>query len=614
MREELIINGERMDLSENTGITLEYRSNALGDITKIVGSYSYTISLPGTMHNRRVLGDPINISGGLAQTRRFLPARYLRNGVDLLGACRAAILSSGETIDVALYWGGLTFLQTWLGSDAKINAIPNSPVVSLSQTADLYVTMNERGYGTAAITPGIDLQTALQAGYPPAMRHDLILSGITSLIRTATQRPDFRFDLSQAGTTLDRWTPVQTLRSFRTPTSYFTTNTLRMEAFSSGVALLKGVGGTNPGNVYNYDTGFISVIESLPIHQVSIHLELRITGSFVPTGDPIMLTKESAYANDPNKSWPLQLNGGFLEGTIDDELEFSQGGAYRFRITGLTGVTTASYVEDDGQIMGITPIREVAHTGDEISIAKNLPDMKAIDFIKGICAFYGLVCMPDPKDEARVRLMSYAALLDESKAQAKDWTGKLQGNGLEHILRRAEYKVGSFTQASELKWRDDSKNPIDAVFSPGVISVPDATLPERSELATLPFAGTKNDIVPIYKMENSGDFNIEKLEPRLLSLHSELINSWTGPVVRTRLKADDNDALPNVIRSRYAALQRVLNNPIKLTVYVLLNEADLKDIDLAAPVYFRQLGHYYLIDRIKTDNSSPLSEVDLIQI
>ena len=54
MKEELYIKGERVDLSDDE-ITLNFKSNLLGDISKITASNSYTITLPRTNKNIRLL-------------------------------------------------------------------------------------------------------------------------------------------------------------------------------------------------------------------------------------------------------------------------------------------------------------------------------------------------------------------------------------------------------------------------------------------------------------------------------------------------------------------------------------------------------------------------------
>ena len=55
MRYELYIDERRVDLSDDN-IALNYKSNLLSDITKIVSNNSYTIKLPKTSNNMALFG------------------------------------------------------------------------------------------------------------------------------------------------------------------------------------------------------------------------------------------------------------------------------------------------------------------------------------------------------------------------------------------------------------------------------------------------------------------------------------------------------------------------------------------------------------------------------
>ena len=58
MTEELYINGEAVDLKPDATTTLNYKSNLLGDISKITSSNSQTIQCPKTTRNRKIFDNP----------------------------------------------------------------------------------------------------------------------------------------------------------------------------------------------------------------------------------------------------------------------------------------------------------------------------------------------------------------------------------------------------------------------------------------------------------------------------------------------------------------------------------------------------------------------------
>ena len=55
MEQQLYIDGVLMDLSEDTSITLDIKSNLFRDVTKMTSNHTYTIQLPRTVHNLSVL-------------------------------------------------------------------------------------------------------------------------------------------------------------------------------------------------------------------------------------------------------------------------------------------------------------------------------------------------------------------------------------------------------------------------------------------------------------------------------------------------------------------------------------------------------------------------------
>ena len=51
----LFIDGKLVDLDDNTKITLNFKSNIFTDLSKIVSNNSYTIKLPKTIRNQRII-------------------------------------------------------------------------------------------------------------------------------------------------------------------------------------------------------------------------------------------------------------------------------------------------------------------------------------------------------------------------------------------------------------------------------------------------------------------------------------------------------------------------------------------------------------------------------
>lgn len=109
-RDELYINGDKVDVGD-TDISLNYKSNLLTDISKIVSNNSYTIKLPKTAKNLAL----IECAHLPSSTTKFPYLKHvgnvLRNGIIIVKDANVVLLSVSEYIETALSWGNVTNLR-----------------------------------------------------------------------------------------------------------------------------------------------------------------------------------------------------------------------------------------------------------------------------------------------------------------------------------------------------------------------------------------------------------------------------------------------------------------------------------------------------------------------
>lgn len=91
MNNKIYINGQRLDLPENTNITLTYRSAAFVSIDKLNNSYSNTISVPRTARNESILGGVIFPSSSSETPYTYLAASIELDGVMVVPSAVAYI-------------------------------------------------------------------------------------------------------------------------------------------------------------------------------------------------------------------------------------------------------------------------------------------------------------------------------------------------------------------------------------------------------------------------------------------------------------------------------------------------------------------------------------------
>ena len=136
--QQLYIDGILMDMSEETAITLDIKSNLFRDITKMTANTTYTINLPKTAHNMAVLEFAGKPSTSSKYPYIFHTARYFRNGLEIIRNGRASVLSVKETIEISIYWGLFQALATLQSSDLKLNELNCTKYLRFTKNNSLY--------------------------------------------------------------------------------------------------------------------------------------------------------------------------------------------------------------------------------------------------------------------------------------------------------------------------------------------------------------------------------------------------------------------------------------------------------------------------------------------
>lgn len=138
MMQELLFNGQAVDMLPDEAVTLQYRSNLLSDIDKITSSNSLTIRLPKTPRNSVIFNfaDTLFTSG---IERKWYNAVYSRNGIQLINGKAALLSANGESYEVCLVWGIFDKLEEWFKSDDTLRDLPlNFPVQLRRYSADVF--------------------------------------------------------------------------------------------------------------------------------------------------------------------------------------------------------------------------------------------------------------------------------------------------------------------------------------------------------------------------------------------------------------------------------------------------------------------------------------------
>ena len=602
MTQELIIEGQRVDLSADTDITLEYTSSLFGDIGKIHSPRSYTIKLPRTANNARILDDAGAPGHASSMARRYLTAQYYRNGIDLVGDGQAHILArTDESYEVALVWDNLTALRALSQSKKKLTDITGLG------------TLSWRG---AALTANTSTNAAFYGGYDSGAwanatevaRHPAVTLSIVGRM------------LGQAGVAYQMSARVaEILRTHAILAAPSHKPSLAMEVYSGARATTLKYITTSGSGRYWWFTGWTRGWDAPPANDSSNTNQVGSDNFNVRIIMNVKLSKDA-----PNFYIQLESGGGdyILRPTrtadggylIDQEVDLKEAlgvenstDYYTINVVGVPGDATASAYSPTGYMFALIRPHEtiMASKDNRFPVAENLPNIGQYEFIKAVMGLFGIA--PVVK-AGTLHLMTYDEIL--SKSEAVDWTEKVDMEGIDGI-RNAGFTLSSLAQSNLITYETDKPLPIDPTIE---ITCDDATLDAQKEFLKLPFAASSGNEARHYKCsdawDDDGNYYVEveeiDIKPRIFGFNADASGK------RQLFFTADlwGQGAVNAYHSRY---QEIIRSPRTLEVGIRLNEIDLKQLDLSRAVYLAQYGQFYAVMKVQTSDTD-LCKVELLQI
>lgn len=609
MTRELVIEGQHIDLAADTDVTLEYMSNILGGLGKINLSHSYTVKLPKTRLNARILDDPGRPGHESKQTRRFLSARFYRNGIDLIGPAQAYILkTTPDAYEIALVWNTLEALQTLSQSSATINDLRDLPILPwIGQNG---ITPDYAGGSDGAFFAfynsglGGVKYPAVNAATHPSM-------GLRELIDRILQGEGVQYNISAEA--------AQAVAGHAILAAPKHEPSRLMEAESGSIAGSVALQEWNVNNkpttvlvleewVHGWDSpssaeGFSSGFETgdIDTHRILLNWQapasanladcaIIVTGYTLEEDAPVIKESEELL-----KAYFLQNAAGWYL-YVDEELKLSGWPHYSVRLDfdGLVATPLEAYDPSLPKFAANRVHKSIDITKDNrFPLQGNLPDIKQWDLIKAAMAMFGLVPVIQ---NGTLYLLTYNEALNTDEAY--DWTAKVDMSNGDDMA----YALDGWAQRNTVAFQED----LPLSFNPNAdLIVQDTTLEEQRDVFQLPFAASMQSEAQHYKIKDDGTAEDIDIAPRIFSV-------GLGMQGQTLYFTDDMHS-QGLIEAHYTRLQEVIRKPVVITATIRLHEIDIATLDLTRPVYLGQYGRYYAILKIQTSNTD-LCKVELLQL
>lgn len=592
MKEELYIKGESVDLGDSE-ITLNFKSNLLGDISKITASNSYTIKLPRTNKNIRLLDFPDVAGHESYMMRDYFNAEYYRNGVKLFDAKAVLISCSEDGFDVALTWGMSEKFIQLMNDDKSIQEFADMALPwNSSTTYDNGLVNGQLSHGYIRHNAGIDVDSN---------RDKIFIHPSVNCMRLLEEIASYY------GLTMDWGSYKQYIELLYLPLisqkasskyNFFEANitgTLDSDIKYVKFTQINRVDGINISNTETYG-------DVVRIYETSLDWELDIL-IYTNKHNTLNVVELAFYSNAQYiKSLQISSNDIGL---------CAYKGVIPFDITEYSNITIRIRI-NNGALLGIIKsyIKIFSEDVQSVSynqyypIGSNLPDISVVDFIKQICWLFGLFAI---KSDTGVSFISVNKIID-NRDKAVDWSKKLVPTGW--TAKETSYTFGDFAQKNYFRYEENEN----AKSADGYMVVQNKTLDYEKDLVKLPYTagGDNGDMraVPYFKWSEDGTtVELEDCGDRIMQL---VISFDSQGKEDARLDFSDLKFQNRVSRFGLSSYQDLIKSPFVIKDTFRLTEIDLKNIDYTIPVYIERYAAFFAIISIKSQGY--YSECELLKL
>lgn len=630
--DELYIDGKLVDLDDNTKITLKLKSNVFTEVSKIVSNNSYTVKLPKTVHNQRLIDNsdiPAYISNYPYEKHT---ARYFRNGVEIIRDGQAVLMATNDKIEMVLVWGSFVNFSRIVNEGLSLRDLSGNETIYFQQTNAYESYPNDKGYFYAyynsrkyekeeVLNNNADITdrrrpsySSRGGGYPihPVVRVPWILERIY-------RDTGVRFDFSGKGKEMVNSLLVPLIdkksNEFTLGENHECTIDNRSGYGDMTYRVVKGLDmfvGTS-GNYFKVKTdstirftfsGAVRYYNTLPNNYRAYTYQYLRAVLVIDGVETLMATPKRVSGMGQNEWFSIELSGYCTVSLLSNQQAYIKfkhvyGGSSYMKNVSLSGAN----------IVCSPNVPDEVPFNTNFPIVSNLPDIKILDFIKGIACLCGVF----PKQENGV--VKFISLDDvyANKERALNWTKRIVASYRDNKPKSMEYTVSDYCQHNHFKWKEDDT--VEGDYD-GDLTVNNKTLDYEKDAITMPFAATDGCNIPMYLLKD-GSYSHSSCKPRIMkeiggNYYSGSSRPGTSGGIKSYAIFDGLD-FDTILNERYDKLSTILNHARIIKENILVSEYDLKEFDESVPVYLGQYGKYFAVIEMKAEDNG-IAEVQLLQL
>lgn len=606
---KLFINGFQIELPPNVKIAKTIQANDIASVSTRQASYTNTFDIPLTSSNIKAF-KMLSIEGNNSNIPYQKNAAYLfsDSGEAIVNNGWALITETAKGFKCNLYDGVIDLyksIQNFTLADLDITALQHdktpTEVLSTQTLTKPYAYILADYNGNPMVGTNINTDYLV-----PAVK-------VTWLMDKIEQFSGFTFsgsfktnpDYTNLYLTTPKATPPVITGTILSASDIYPDRTV-----TSGTPPMANVSFNTPtitGTKISLDSNSITI---------NANQNVKIKATFV-------LNPNILFVNpDGSETYAYAVfNGqGFLcDGTIrtiSANYDLFAGQSIEFPILFYDTPTTSFALSD---FFTSATIEEF--TNDSL-FEQELGGLKITDFLNEIVWRFNLTLF---KGEGNNYIFKY--LSEIINATSIDWSDKF-------IDKNSEtYTYGEYAQVNEFNLRYDDEN---SEFNNGQITVSNTNLPankvvvksityspELNPTSNLPFSSRvykfwqkepKENGSIVYKPLSNRFFFIKPSSITLSTNFESEVLGTTVAVTSAQRENFNNLDYKSIVNTYYADMSALLNKSKIINVSLRLTERDIATIDLSKPVYIKQLGGSYLINKISNFIPYQNTKVELIKI
>ena len=651
---KLIINSITADVDDREVIALSKESNELFDFSNKRSNLSNTLKLPKSQTNNKIFGAANDVTAVLRYTnvnkRNYYDVQYIQNYTEIIKAGKG-ILNKVEAdhYQFIIYWGNIDIKEK-LG-DATLQDLDFSDLdheFSLSHVAStldgdyFYPIMDnsiEKTLKEGTEANKIDAEKLI-----PVVSVKRILDQITRDFDISYEGLEEKIDADSLTIPCTNRTMPNILSEeaehYRVGQNAINTGQTKEEKFN----LQYGEDDTYSVDAGTWNVAFIINLRHVRlrrgsslligrnkfISRIVIFAEREIDGTWQnyttyeqaiaainageTLGTTLTINRNQIFEGD--KEWDVSLSSERI-------FTFSAGDKIRFRLINRveddstfvsgTGFFHNTYQEGGSFNIGYDKMKD----GYPVYINQSLPDVKILDFLKYLAAkTSSLIDLSEGSNKIKfVSLRDFA----QNTQNSQDISNTIQSVEIEALHN-------NLGRANIMKY--DNHDDLSESHGEGSFQIDDNTLEPVKEFYEAPFSATENiqwrewltAHLPLFdeEPEESADIGSRILKKKLITT-DEVFYEFDGAAVSHTLSLNiglftrDLD-FRSIIDARYAEYIQVMNDYKRIKALAYLTETQFVSLDLMKPVYIKQLGGYFLINKVHNYVEGKLTEIILTML